>query len=280
MNTFFGPLPAGSDQAQLEVDCLPGTLRGKAPEHWQVALRFVPGPPAGAAAGVTEVPTPAAAGTETPNPAGPMRLAQVIETADGYIFAGSFQPPFAGGRVTDIMGGAVHIRDASGDPYAFSLPAGLDRQPASDGEAAWAYQIHEKPASWPVTIQIDSIRVSCPDRSARVEFDAGGSPQTGQIWQLNQSVQVGGCALRLAAIQRTSSGYLVSFDTSQDQMNPFISLETPGYPSRVEDSRYTIKYLDIHLVYPGGAPNGKVTLVISNVSEHVAGPWQVQWQPK
>ncbi len=127
----LGPVPAGVDHAKLSLDCLPGTLIGKAPQNWETDLQFATGKPEGTAAPVIEISPSAPAKTETPSLASnPMVLDQVIETEDGFIFIGRFKPLFAGGWVQGVTYNTPRILDAHGDPYRYDYPAGL---PAADG---------------------------------------------------------------------------------------------------------------------------------------------------
>jgi len=94
------------NEARIHITVHPETLPGKAPENWELPLRFVPAPPNLTVMPVIEL-TPSPRGSLTPGATtlletgsgtliapvdSSVTVSKVIETSDGYILIGDFQP--------------------------------------------------------------------------------------------------------------------------------------------------------------------------------------------
>ena len=101
-NYGFEAIPVDVDEAVFIIPCIMNTLPGEVPENWELPLRFVPAPADLTVMPVHEEPTatPLTDSTSDDNAsttsALPMDNAlsvdKVIETEDGYILIGQFQP--------------------------------------------------------------------------------------------------------------------------------------------------------------------------------------------
>lgn len=276
---FFPPLPKDVHEAVWTLDCLPQTLTGKAPAGWEIPLRFVPAAPDLTQLPVMVIsPAPPANGTpasQVPPPAAgenPLSLDQIVATQDGYIFIGKFRQILAA-QVTQL---SPQIRDANGTLQGYSIPGDVILSSSIDQAIEWAYQIREKEITWPITIRYDSVEVFCFDPNARFTFDTGPDPQEGQIWEINQTFDVGPCRVKVNSVQRTRTGYLIQLDAPANLLQ--VNAEIEGTtPVEIATRQFPAHY-EVRIIYAQEPPTGKLSVALS-AYEALAGPWQVQWQP-
>ena len=253
-------------------------------------MRFIPAP-----AGLTVLPvialspSPQARGTrlpaetssdtpETPAPAleSYLTITQEIETSEGYILIGAFEPhPQAGGNFQGV--GNIEIYDAGGKKVAYTYPADIARQVGQ-----WAVQFSAADLSYPLTISYATIEVSPAQPAAAIEwvFDAGSDPQPGQKWDINQEFELAGHNLNLISIRADSrAGY--SFEFQSDPHVEGVSLQIAGYTAvgsgggwGPEKGKFRVSLSYEQL------PTGKLTVVFSELligSDAVT--WQRPWSP-
>ena len=217
----YQPVPAGVNEAVFILPCIQETLPGKAPENWELPLRFVPAPPDLTVMPVIEL-TPSPRGSLTPGATAfletgngtliapvdsSVTVSKVIETSDGYILIGDFQPQSKPGESIQQTG-AQEIRDASGKKVAYIYPQ--DVNPAGTG---WAVQFKAAGLVYPLTISFSGVvlRPADPSATAEFTFDTGSNPQPGQVWTLNQDIQLAGHTLKLVSVTADSWGYSFNF---------------------------------------------------------------------
>ena len=201
------PIPAGVDEAVFVLPCIFNTLPGKTPENWELPLRFVPAPPDLTVMPVIDLsPSPQATqgATALPNqvsssPTAPAsRSATVIkeiETSDGYILVGQFQPPIQPGEDVQLTGSA-DIRDANGKKVTYTLPqdVGPNALGLDPNGSYWYVQFKAAGLAYPLSITFSGVALRQADSNATAEFtfDAGPNPQPGQEWTPNQDIQLAG----------------------------------------------------------------------------------------
>ncbi len=294
----FQPVPAGVNQADLIIPCISGTLPGKAPENWDLALNFVPAPPdltvmpvielsPSPQASLTTENTAKAAGTDqtaTPQADNAISVDQVIETSDGYILIGRFQPPDEPG-VQFQQTGAEVIQDASGKKVTYTYPqdvnAAINQEPAMSG---WAAQFQAAGLSYPLTISFSgfSIVPADPNATTQFSFDAGPDPQPGQVWTLNQDLSLAGHTLTLVSITAGSqSDYSFLFRSDPDVFGAAVQIEgyTPNGGGGGGGGGLTNGTFGRSLSY-AQLPTGKLTVTVSGLT--LVGnsrTYQVQWSP-
>ncbi len=191
----YPPVPADVSQAQLVIPCIGETLPGTVPENWVLPLRFVPAPADLTVMPVIELSPSPEAPAETPATPGvslatPVTFDQVIETADGYILLGRFQPTVEQGEWAQVTGMPL-MHDATGVRVAYSIPYDIQPPEVNDGLGGYgfAFQFEAAELIFPLSVTFPGVVIGPADPAARaqVEFDAGSDPQPGQEWILNRA---------------------------------------------------------------------------------------------
>ena len=310
----FPPVPVGVNQATLVIPCILNTMPGKAPENWQIPLSFAPAPPdltvmpvielspspqaqpsPTPAAAVADVkrPTPAAQATLTSPPTSApstqdnsVTVQKVVETNDGYILVGIFDPQVRQGDYVQVTGMA-QIHDASGKTVAYTQPQ--DIQPdsgvnSSSGGFGWAMQFKAAGLAFPLTITFPGTVIAQAEPGATAEFTFDtGEPQPGQQWTPNLVIQLAGHTLKLISITSDARNSY-SFRFQSDPKVSGVSVEIAGYHPAGGggggggggDASSTF---DVGVSY-AELPKGKLTVILSGLT--VVGDsltWQGQWSP-
>lgn len=296
INFGYEPVPAEVNEAVFVIPCISNTLPGKAPENWELPLRFVPAPPDFTVVPVIEsLPsqTPVlAANTPVPE-ANPLSITKVLDVGDKFVLMGEF-------NYNDALDGSlpgswwsiknISITGADGrevpQTYSndFELPA-----PTRAGSEAWLYQLTKNFVP-PVTITYTGQIISPvgAKEQAEFEFDAGLSPQDGNKWTVDQDFKLGGYNIRLVSIESSPRGYSFHFKVDPGASADAIDVEIPGYTPNcggggggddfpVEFDR-SICYTDL----PGGPefPHGVLKAVVSfQALERREKSFQIQWSP-
>jgi hypothetical protein len=166
---------------------------------------------------------------------------------------------------------------------SYSLPLDiLNSLPADPlGADVMAYQYNASGVSFPVTIHYKGVRyaVPQPDAKASFTFDAGASPQPGQEWELNQTVELAGHTLvveRVIADSRGGYGFFFKADKGVNVVAAAIAGYTPngGGGGGPVDGRFNLS-----LSY-AVMPTGLLTVELSNLSEVTEMmEWTTQWSP-
>lgn len=284
----FEAIPADVNEATLFISCLMDTIPGKAPENWEIPLRFVPAPPEITVLPVIEIspfPRPTVGGkdkTSTP-PSSPLEVERVIEMEDGYLLIGSFHPfTMPNGTVVTVAPwNILKFTDANGQEIDADYASDVDLPGYENGVYPWAYRIWGKYHAWPLTITLEWVEASVPGEAA-FEFGTGPNPQPGQEWNINQNLQIGDRTIRILTATRTLDGYSFTFQAD------------PSVVSLGVDIRSAEQYiapagggggggggigLSVSVSYQGKVPEGNLTVIVSGVTVRVTGPWSVQWSP-
>lgn len=272
---FFPGIPGTVHEATWFINCLPETLTGKAPENWEIQLRFVPAPP-----NFAQMPVIQMSSSPTATPTGrsplaaetnPLSLKQVVKTQDGYIFIGSFRQALP----VPISQLYPRILDANGHPLGYTIPKDIPLSPVIDESIEWAYQVREEDIAWPISIRYDEVQVACEDANAKLTFDTGPDPQNGQTWKIDQSFFSGPCKLKIDSVQLRNNGYF--FRVSGIEKSGQIHLNIQGTAPIQTSQRNMPLYMEVGVIYEGAPPKGLLTVSISG-NARWQGPWQVQLQ--
>jgi hypothetical protein len=300
----FASMPADINQATLIINCIGFVAPEKAPQHWEVPLRFAAASPAltivpmlnvPATVGPTVVATVESSLTPMAQPdvfRDGLMVKSVIPIQDGYIFSGMIMvvPP-AGYTVVENYGGHledVTVTDASGQVLAFDtapddfinsmLPSALP-----EDTYFWAGQVYGKNIQWPLTMTVHSVTARGPLLpQAEFRLDVGPNPKADQVWNINQEVSLGTKTIRIASVRRFKgvhgqSGYEFTpvFDPTLDFWPEIKGYQsTGGGGSLNDDGTYTRM-----LAYPEPVPAGELTVLVNgNELVQLPGPWQVTWQ--
>ena len=293
----FKPVPAGIDAATLVIPCIFNTLPGKTPENWELPLRFVPAPPDLTVMPVIELSpspqpslTPGALASGTPPAAladSSVTVNEVIETSDGYILIGQFQPHRKPGE-SFLQTAAFEIRDASGKNVSYTYPLDvndeINQESAGIPGVGWAAQFKAAGLVYPLTISFSGVNIyqAAPGPTAEFTFDAGSNPQPGQVWNLNQKVQLAGHTLTLVSITADSRGGY-SFDFQVDPKVYSAGVQIAGYTPNGGGGGggggLTNGEFNTSLSY-AQLPSGVLTVNVSGltlIGDSIT--WQEQWSP-
>ena len=293
INYGYEPVPTSVNEAVFVIPCIANTLPGKVPENWELPLRFVPAPPDLTVMPILEL-TPSPLGTLNPSATthdtfiptadNSVTVSKVIETSDGYILIGSFQPQSKPGESFQQTG-AMEIYDASGKKVAYTYPQdvneAINQEPGGTG---WAAQFKAADLVYPLTISFSGaiLLPSDSDATAQISFDAGANPQPGQEWDLNREIQLAGHTLMLTSVTANSQGSY-SFNFQVDPKVYSVAVQIEGYIPNGGGGGggggLTNGKFETTLAY-AQLPTGVLDVDISNlvlVGDSVI--WQGQWSP-
>ena len=298
VNDSYQPVPVSVNEAVFVIPCISETLPGKAPENWEMPLRFVPAPPNLTVMPVIDLSlSPQASltpdttalpenGSSTPVvPVGSaVTVSKEIETSEGYILIGQFQPQSQPGESVQVTG-AEEIRDASGKRVVYTYPQDVNE--AVNQEAAgtgWAVQFKAAGLVYPLTISFSGVVLQPADPTATAEFtfDAGSNPQPGQVWNPNQDIQLAGHTLTLVSITADSrDGYSFDFKCDPKVYGAKVQIvgTTPNGGGGGGGGGLTNGSFDASLSY-AQLPTGVLTVTISDlvlIGDSIT--WQGQWSP-
>ena len=284
----YPPLPVDVAQAVLVIPCIGETLPGTVPENWALPLRFVPAPADMTVMPVLELSPSPEVTAETPampdasQPA-PVTFDQVIETGDGYILLGRLMPKVAAGEWAQVSG-MPQMRDANEAKVAYTTPDDIQPPEVNDSSGGYGFVFQFKAGglTYPLSLSFPGVVIGPADSAARaqIEFDAGSDPQPGQVWMLNQRIELAGHALTLVSISTDSrSGYAFKFESGPELYS--VSVDIEGYTASgggggggvTGGTFYTsVGYAEL--------PTGKLRVNVSNpvlVKDRVT--WEGHWSP-
>ncbi len=286
----FPALPADQNEARLIIPCLIPILGGPLPEDWQFDLHFIPwdGTPL---APVHVVSQPTATSTpEGPQPTQAVEkyqvtftLEQVIELSDGYIFDGKADWAEEDISPYSVSPYAAHLIDATGRtiPLDWASP---QSNPVDMTESRWAFQSYEKPTAFPVTLVIDGYTYSL-NASTVFHLDLGNNPQPGDVYPVNQDLQVAGHVLHIGSglIASQPDLMVIEFDLSSDESVHgallFDLQHTQGGGGGGGMAEPPIGPFTSRVYYQGQLPTGVVEITVMSLNIAAREPWQVTWQP-
>jgi len=293
INYGYEPVPMSVNEAVFVIPCIANTLPGKVPENWELPLRFVPAPPDLTVIPVIELsPSPqinltqnaTANDTSVPPADHSVTVTKVIETSDGYILVGNFQPPSKPGESFQQTG-AMEIHDASGKKVAYTYPQdvneAINQEPAGAG---WAAQFKAAGLVYPLTIRFSGaiLLPSNPEATTQFTFDAGSNPQPGQEWDLNREIQLAGHTLVLTSITANSrESYSFNFQVDPKVYSVGVQIEgyTPNGGGGGGGGGLTNGKFETTLDYDQ-FPTGVLTITLSHlvlIGNTIT--WQGQWAP-
>ncbi len=273
---IFAPLPADVNDAVLIIPCIEGSLQGTLPENWELPLRFIPAPPDMTVAPVVEV-------TPSQEPAGdnPLKLEKFIETEKGYILVGTFDSTGLpqGAQAMDFSTFPI-FTDANGQDVIYDFANFQLDQPAElppAGSFPWAFEIIGKDHAYPLTMTVSTVAAQYSGSSASFQFDAGANPQEGQVWDLNQDIELAGSPVRVLKATRTADGYIFNFESAAffHGVSLQVGNSLPG-GAGMED----LNHFRAVVRFDGAVPAGKLDVLVSNPVMAISGDWKIQWQPQ
>ena len=270
---IFAPLPANINDAVFIIPCIEGSLQGTLPENWELPLQFIPAPP-----NMTVVPVVEVTPSQEPTSDNPLKLEKIVETEMGYIFVGTFDSTSLpqGAQAMDFSTFPI-FTDADGQDVIYDFANFQLDQPTElppVGSFPWAFEVIGKDHAYPLTMTVSAVAAQYSESSASFEFDAGPNPQEGQVWDLNQDIELAGFPVRVVKVIRTADGYSFDFESAAMFHGVSLAIENslPAGSGLGEPGHF------ISLVrFEGEVPSGKLTVQASNPVVAISGNWQIQW---
>ena len=110
-------------------------------------------------------------------------------------------------------------------------------------------------------------------------FNPGVDPQAGQIWELDEQVQVGDLTLNVVRAELNNANELIfEFEAQQDVTGVMLYADTPeiksargGVPAGDQNFNAVIGFHQL--------PNDPIEIQIRAVYFRIAGEWQINWTP-
>jgi WD40-like Beta Propeller Repeat len=295
----YPAIPADVDRVVLFSPCIEMTLADKTPANWELPLRFVAAPPDLAAFPVIEIATPTAS-VSTPAPQEPLvldparislTLHRAVQMDDGYLLYADLHWGNSGFDWVGVPEAAgIHVSDASGQPISFDVTNDDTTGSSADGhQTVFALKTAPIQTAGPLTLTLDSLPVELPVK-ASFTFDPGPDPQPGQVWELNQPVDVGyGKSLRVLKasyptppVKGMPQQTGLSFDMTSDTGLTGAILMDTAHPVAGGGGGGGGSFADTFssgFSYSGDFPPGPITIDIQAVSFSLTGQWQAQWTP-
>jgi hypothetical protein len=292
----FPPIPAGVNEAVFVIPCISNTLPGKAPENWELPLRFVPAPP-----DLTVVPVIESLPSQIPSvmantptaEINPLRILKVLDIGDKFVLMGEFS--YNAAQDASLPAGSwwaiqrVSITGADGRdvPQSYSNDFSLPTPTRPDSET-WLYQLGKNFIP-PVTITYAGEIISPVGvkEQADFEFDAGPQPQDGMVWTVNKDFRLGGYNIRLVSIESSPRGYSFHFKADPGASANAISVDIVGYSPNCggggpdqfpEEFDRQVCYANVSGF--SDFPHGKLKVVINfQALVRQNKSFQVQWSP-
>jgi hypothetical protein len=281
--SFTDPIPSDITQATLIIPCLLDSVRDAAPEHWGLALRFIPAPPDMELAPVYD----AAEGQTTTDQGVTVDLAYVAAEEDGYVFNFGLTWDRDGGHEPDLYPGSLHVTDATGQKILLSNASGRPEM-SQNAPDPFTFRTSEKPAPGPLTLHLEAIRATFPLHNVSFTFDPGSDPQPGQVWALDEHLSVAGYEWDITSarmvVQDSGStvGEVAGFEFTMQSADPGMMVElldTARPLAACEPSFPQGAMFSSTLTYEKGIPAGPITIAVNEVSVLIPGDWQIRWVP-
>jgi WD40-like Beta Propeller Repeat len=296
VNFGYQSVPAGVNEAVFVIPCIDETLPGKAPENWELPLHFIAAPPDLTVMPVINLtPSPQIAQTQDnvtgTTPVLPedsaVTVDQEIETSDGYILIGHFQPQTGSGESFQQTG-MFKITDASGKNVSYTYPQDVNENVNLDSAGTpgtgWAAQFKAAGLTYPLTISFPGVLLekAVPPATTEFTFDAGSDPQPGQTWNLNQDIQLAGHTLKVVSVTVDSrNGYSINFKVGSEVYSADVQIAgtTPNGGGGGGGGGLTNGTFESSFSY-AKLPTGVLTVSVSNlILIGDSKTWQGQWSP-
>jgi hypothetical protein len=297
---YYQPLPAGVKTLTLAVSDTSQDANCKAPKVWSIDLVLGPLP-----AGVTLVPVTQGQDLQVSEPtavpsvtAGSTDMANVhfiidsvAVTTDSYVVAGhvSGSDPAWNDIVLSSKLDAIQVSDANGKAILAERDDDEENVPGGFG-----FKFAKGNYASPLTLKFQAVTISAGlDGGDSFSFSSGAQPQVGQIWSVNQSMNLLGHTITVESVsaihndaistdQQIATGYSISTKIDSSLLN--LDFRGSGSTSVGKGDFYTSGYPVVNgvqrldITYPDGLPTGTVTYHIVNVQFILNGPWTLQLQ--
>jgi hypothetical protein len=226
-------IPAGVYVAKFSLPCLADVAPGKAPENWEIPLRFRPASPDMTVIPVIELATPLPV-TPTSVPVTKLtsdpflgitfNLESLTRTDRGYILVTSIQwkdKTFLNVGTNQLK--SISLVDANGKKLSI-LPL-TDTYPISStpNRTIIGFSLADDAFTAPLTLSLAWTGIDLTDMP-RFTFDPGANPQPGQTLPVNQKIEVAGFPLQIE-----SAAFMPSAELNKQQWMRFNPQDMIGF---------------------------------------------------
>lgn len=225
-------------------------------------------------------PTPVANGSG-------LYLEKTVELENSYLLMGNFTNandlPGAMPDAGSFIPYEFHLIDGGGKTLAFSIRPDLTPDSIWPNVTYWALEI-QKPVGAPITISLPKVPIAL-ENTFQFPLDSGANPAVGQIWPINQSVQVGAASFMVEGITHSERGYTMHLRTdsplARDDFFVSLNLEekTASLLSERLYERDGFLELSESLLFEDPPPAGRLTFTLTISVNQPLGPWSLTWSP-
>ena len=298
-HAMYASIPSGVSEATFVLPCVRSALPGKAPENWELALSLVPAPPGMKVLPVIEIPTAQAAASPVPQTSQngismegvTLTLDRAVQMDDGYLIYATVHWEATGFNVVNAPEQEnLKLQDANGQPVTWDLDleATMNLQ-QEHGRTVFVIKTAPIEVAGPLTITIDALPVDV-NTDASFSFDPGENPQPGQVWDLNQTVDLGhGHSLKVvrAAYPKPPAAGL----PQQAGLSFELESATGVQGAVLVDREYAwlggggggggsfAGRFSAGFTYQGSIPQGPITVSVESMWVQVPGHWEASWTP-
>jgi hypothetical protein len=296
----YPAIPSTINEVTLVMPCVRFALPGKAPENWELPFRLIPAPPDMTAFPVIEISTPVeAVSTALPpietsinlTPDGiSLTLDRAVQMNDGYLIYATLHWENTGFSALDFFDPTMlHLLDANGKEITYNFDDDANRS-LTPGRGQTEFAIRTAPIqiAGPVTFVIDSVAVTVPT-DASFTFDPGLDPKPGQVWELNQDLDVGfGHSLRVLSAKYPTpplenlpqqAGFSFDMQSETGVTNAMLFDLAHPLAGGGGGGGGSAGIFSAGFSYAGAMPEGPITVNVESISVNLPGPWKAAWTP-
>lgn len=299
--SIYPAIPAAVNDVTFVMPCVVLALPGEAPENWELSLHLIPAPP-NTVFPVIEISTLAesqATATGLP-PTEPsinrtgegifLVLDRAVQMDDGYLIYMTIHYENTGLEWIDTPDPTtLHLLDSSRQAISYELDWEATTSvetTASPGQTAFAIKTAPIQIPGPLTLVLASVSANMA-ADASFTFDPGPNPTPGQVWELNQDLDVGhGHSLQVLRVTYDLTdgvqAYL-SFEMESKTGITYAFLFDEAHPLTGTGGggggASTPGPFTSDLYYLEPLPQGPLTVNITGVSFLLPGSWHAEWTP-
>lgn len=298
IHNVFDSLPEDVMEATFVLPCISGTLPGKAPENWEIPLRFHYAPPDITIAPIFDFETPLTQTTVPDKTAAlndpygiVLSVDQAIPLEDGYYLIG--HTDWKDSRIKEVSPAGWNMKafDANGREIPVE-PASWDEAGLTPGEDQWLYRLYGNSFNNQITLSATLMTfqfVQPVEFSINLQNFDGSVTQIGRVWEDGSTViDLPELIATIDQISYITSGELRGFELSI-QADPELSrlsinitdgLDYSGL-EKINGGGGSNRDASDDLIKTTILTNAKVTfpLVFSANGAEINGVWSVTWQP-
>jgi hypothetical protein len=288
IQSIQSPIPDSVNSFELILACIPGTVIGNVPDDWIIPVTINHDLGSKIVYPLEET-TPKVeetiALTEQESFADIyIEVGRVVKTDDSYILIGTEVTRRPTGwtvirtdlTITDADGKPVEFTDPDGATTGSDFAYGVDRFP-------WAIQFSSAGVTFPIKISTESKSFEPVEGDEWAEFmvDVGQNPQSGQVFDVNQSVLFAGDTVRLNKITAFKNGYSFNFSLGGKISNLSVSLQNcKGYSSGGVGFAAVEPETMSQSIFCENTPIGVLTIVLTDAYvSHDRTTTDVFWAP-